>query len=681
MAYCKNCGANIPDGMELCEECAAEAQDQEIAEEYLDNLLGGMNAGSALERLQKKKAAEVSEPPKQDAADTEPQVGDILGESSIDQLSDEFDIAPDQREADSFQAEIQDEEEIDVSDMEGLDDIDFDSMEGLDDIDFDSMEDLDDIELDDIALDTPQDDEAGLEDIALDALQDDEAGLKDIALDALQNDEAELDDIALDALQEADAPEAEDKQEETIKGDDTQLDDKAMEDMAEETNSVDDDMMAALLEGEAAEETASSDDMDAMLDQLLDDLDQEGSVGAKEEEEPDVSSEDLEKMMDEYKGSDDEQNDLDELLSMVGEAETEDAGEDTMALEEGFSEEDLLGLEGFDEADMEGLEDLAMDDDITAQLGGLDEDAMSDDVALDALLDGEEEIALPPDPEERAKKKKNAFAKIFGNIVTDEIAKEEMEQKKAEEEEELKKAEEKKAKEEQDAIKKEEKKAEKEAKKAEKKAQKEAAKKEKEAKKAEKKAQKEAERQAEEQEVEVVGKLNKLGVGIVMVVAAVFLVFVILGTKNFSYSTAMADAKEYYENKRYAKAYEEMVGLKIKKKDQEFYDKVVTIMRVYRQIDSYGVYKSMKRFPEALDALLKGLKRYNTYYEDALYLEVENDMDACKEQITQTLKDEFGLTEEKAYELAEIEDQEEYNEKVVDLAVEQMKQVMEESKE
>ena len=295
---------------------------------------------------------------------------------------------------------------------------------------------------------------------------------------------------------------------------------------------------------------------------------------------------------------------------------------------------------------------------------------------LAGMLEEEIDIPMPEEVPEK-KKEKGFFSKVFGNVVDDDIAQKELEDKKLEEEQRLQK-------EESDAAKKAEKKEKKELKAAEKKEAKAKAKQEKEAKKAEKKALKQAKKEEaakaeQEDTVEVVGKLNKVGVSIVAVLAIVFLAFVTLGTRAFSYSSAIADAKEYYDNKRYTKAYEELLGVEIKEKDKEFYDKVITIMQVNRHIDSYSTYKSLKKFPEALDALLKGLKKYESNYETALDLEIEGDMDGCKDTILTSLSDEFDLNEEDAYNIVNSTNQDTYNKMVVDVVAEQMKKVMEQA--
>lgn len=265
----------------------------------------------------------------------------------------------------------------------------------------------------------------------------------------------------------------------------------------------------------------------------------------------------------------------------------------------------------------------------------------------------------------KEEKKPGFFKRVFGNVVTDEIA--EAERKAKEEEEEqaaLKAEEEAKAKEEKEAKKaaaaeaKEAKKAEKAAKKAEKAEQKAA-------KKAEKQAKKEAEKEAEEQEV--TGKLNKAGVIIVATGSALLLAGVILGTNIFGYSASKSEAERYFTLQKYSDAYNEARGTKMQDKDPELYDKIVTVMKVQQALDSYSSYAVMKYYPDALDSLLRGLQKYDENIDMALDLEIESDMKVCKNRILSILKDEFGISEQKAYDILSL-DAEAYTRKVVGIA-------------
>lgn len=278
---------------------------------------------------------------------------------------------------------------------------------------------------------------------------------------------------------------------------------------------------------------------------------------------------------------------------------------------------------------------------------------------------------LPPDDpaSEPVTKKPGFFKRIFGNVVTDEIAEAERKAKEDEEqqailkaEEELKARQEKEAKRAEAAEAKEAKKAEKAAKKAEKAE-------EKAAKKAEKAAKKAAEKEAEEQEV--VGKLNKPGVIIVVTGAALILAGVVIGTEVFGYNSSKSEAEKYFSLQRYSEAYNEARGTKLEDRDPELYNKIVTVMKVQQSLDTYSSYAEMKYYPDALNALLRGLQKYDNNIETAMDFEVEGDIKVCRNKILSILKDEFGLSEKGAYDILSLDD-DAYTERVVNIAKKKM---------
>ena len=290
-------------------------------------------------------------------------------------------------------------------------------------------------------------------------------------------------------------------------------------------------------------------------------------------------------------------------------------------------------------------------------------DSESQDVSIDDLLD----IAAPEEhPEEEPTDQKGLFQRVFGNVINDEIAEEE---RKAQEEEEQKAAEKAELAEQKKAEKeqaKEAKKAEKEAKKAAKAEEKAAKKAEKEAKKAEQKAQQEEEAEAEK--YEVTGKLNKVGVAIIAILTVTFLVVEIAGTNIHGYSSSKKQAMKYFEMGKYEQAYQEVLGTKVKEKDPDTYNKIRTVMQVQRALDSYQNYDAMNYYPDALNALIRGLQRYDANLETAKQLEIEDEVDGCKEQIVSLLQSEYGVSESQARELLSL-DKAEYTSKVVEIAM------------
>ena len=352
----------------------------------------------------------------------------------------------------------------------------------------------------------------------------------------------------------------------------------------------DNDIMSLTEDGTADDESGSIDDM---LGGLLDDFDKNGSIGDESEEQSKENS-----------GSDagdgQKADDLSDLLGMLSDDSTSD---------------DVISL---DSVSNEEIPDISEIPDIPMQ--------------------EEEDISnILPQNEEKEDdgEKQSIFKKVFGNVVTDEIAEAE---KKQEEEKAAEKAKQKEEKEKLKAEKAEAKAAAK-AKKAEEKA----------AKKAEKQAQKEAEREAAANEV--VGKLNKVGVSIVAVFGVIILAGIIIGTNSFGSGLDKKKATNYFEMHRYSQAYESAVGTNMKEKNPEQYKKIVTVMKVQHALDSYQNYENVKKYPEALDALLMGLKKYDANKKTAYDLEIENDLASVYDKILDILSDEFGLSKSQAYDI------------------------------
>ena len=428
------------------------------------------------------------------------------------------------------------------------------------------------------------------------------------------------------------------------------------------------------LSEDGAEEEQSDVDIMSLSEDGADEEQSDADIMSLSEDGADEEQSDADIMSLSEDGADDEQPDND-IMSLT---------EDGTADDESGSIDDMLGglLDDFDkngsigdESEEQSKENSGSDagdgqkaDDLSDLLGMLSDDSTSDDViSLDSVsneeipdiseipdipMQEEEDISnILPQNEEKEDdgEKQSIFKKVFGNVVTDEIAEAE---KKQEEEEAAKKEEAEKVKEEK-AAEKAKQKEEKEKLKAEKAEAKAAAKakkaEEKAAKKAEKQAQKEAEREAAANEV--VGKLNKVGVSIVAVFGVIILAGIIIGTNSFGSGLDKKKATNYFEMHRYSQAYESAVGTNMKEKNPEQYKKIVTVMKVQHALDSYQNYENVKKYPEALDALLMGLKKYDVNKKTAYDLEIENDLASVYDKILDILSDEFGLSKSQAYDI------------------------------
>lgn len=212
--------------------------------------------------------------------------------------------------------------------------------------------------------------------------------------------------------------------------------------------------------------------------------------------------------------------------------------------------------------------------------------------------------------------------------------------------------------------KKKEKKLKKEQKREEKKVEKDAAlelkKKADEKKRLDKDKRKKAKQAELEAELEAEKSEKKLSTP---VVAGVFLAFaalavlVILGTNQFNYAKVIHKATDYFERQRYRLAYDEVSGVEVKKKDEELRDRIYTVMYVERLYESYENNMAMNRPDKALDALLRGLEKYDEHYDEAVELNIVEDIDLCRSKILDALSMTYGLTEAQAYDIMALEGQ------------------------
>ncbi len=293
----------------------------------------------------------------------------------------------------------------------------------------------------------------------------------------------------------------------------------------------------------------------------------------------------------------------------------------------------------------------------------------------DAAGDAEVEKAAKKEKKAKAKKEKKPglFKRIFGNIKTERSEEEiaELKEKVIADAEAKAAAEEEKAKE--AAAKKEEKKK----KAAEAKSEAAKKKQDKAKQKAETAKQKKEEKDKKKQEIQNLidaidedeGRINRVGAAVVFIFFAAVAAVIIIGTRNSNYAKTMANAEDYFENRHYNEAYDEVAGIdKVKKEDQTFVLQVTTVMIAYKQLNSFRNFYEMELYPEALDSLIKGLERYDEFSGIGAIIEVDRDLDYVRAQLNEKLEEVFGLTERDARALMEIEDREEYTTRIYEIA-------------
>ncbi|MBO5228608.1 MAG: hypothetical protein J6B39_06425, partial [Lachnospiraceae bacterium] len=121
------------------------------------------------------------------------------------------------------------------------------------------------------------------------------------------------------------------------------------------------------------------------------------------------------------------------------------------------------------------------------------------------------------------------------------------------------------------------------------------------------------------------------------------------------------NASQYFLAGDYELAYEEIADIRPEDTDEVLYEQIRTIMYVQKQYNSYLSFYNIEMKEEALDALIKGIDKYDKYYENADRLGIIEDMNTVLAKIVKELNDTFGISEEKARALSNIEDPVEYS--------------------
>lgn len=311
--------------------------------------------------------------------------------------------------------------------------------------------------------------------------------------------------------------------------------------------------------------------------------------------------------------------------------------------------------------------------DIADNINQDDENSVNNDIYDDTSEDKTEKNDLPEEPDrskdenvqlikemygdkdnldENIAPKKGLIAKLKYRIA--QLKKKNAEEDKLEEEAELADIEEQKKKKEEKqaaaAVKKENAKKEKEVKAAEKKKAKDA----KAAKKAAK-PKKEKKPKPEPKPGDILKIKPKSIMLFITLVASVIVLISLLNT-TVSYTTAISKAKTNLENGDYSKVYESLSGMKLNKSDETLYRQATLITYVTRQYESYQNYMEMDMKTEAINALVKGLAIYDTYYNEANSLGVGNQMKEARAQIIQAFNDTFKISESEAVSLVAMSD-------------------------
>lgn len=155
--------------------------------------------------------------------------------------------------------------------------------------------------------------------------------------------------------------------------------------------------------------------------------------------------------------------------------------------------------------------------------------------------------------------------------------------------------------------------------------------------------------------------LPKKPVILIFLMAASIIVLILLMSNSVGYSSNISEAKDAMDNAEYTKAYKELAGLDLKTADMKLYKKAEVMASVQAQYDSYLTLMSANEYDLALDALIRGIGRYDAKLSTAKKYGLEKQLNVIEVQIEEALDAQFDLTAEDARELYSIKKRKDYS--------------------
>ena len=153
---------------------------------------------------------------------------------------------------------------------------------------------------------------------------------------------------------------------------------------------------------------------------------------------------------------------------------------------------------------------------------------------------------------------------------------------------------------------------------------------------------------------------------LVGVFAVTFGILVYLPSEVFPEPLVVKQAKSSYKKGEYWNTYKDLYGKAavLTKDQQEDFKKAEVISKMQRYYDEYADYSSVVgKEPEALNALIKGVGRYDEIYKEAKETgdpKVEEEVSNTYDDLVTVLQDDYHLTDDLAKQLYAIEDPIEY---------------------
>lgn len=139
----------------------------------------------------------------------------------------------------------------------------------------------------------------------------------------------------------------------------------------------------------------------------------------------------------------------------------------------------------------------------------------------------------------------------------------------------------------------------------------------------------------------------------ILLIAGIIMLIQVFGY-SINYNSKVNAAKDYFINGEYEKAYNSLSGMNLSGNEETIYNQSKVVMYVQRQYESYLNYRKMNMNTEAINALIKGVDRYQTYRAEGKELGVDDKMKESYDKIINALKDTYKISETEAISLADM---------------------------
>ena len=179
-----------------------------------------------------------------------------------------------------------------------------------------------------------------------------------------------------------------------------------------------------------------------------------------------------------------------------------------------------------------------------------------------------------------------------------------------------------------------------------------------------KKEKKKKEKSVEEELKLPVKKLSKKKVASVFLFCATIAACIIVLTMLLPPQMEKQEARVAFDRSQYEQVYALLYGKELSEEDEVLLKKSSVILKMQRKLDSYENYKKMDMQPEALNALIEGVSRYQNLRDDAASYNVGDEVADIYGQILTALSGDYGLSEADALDIISSEDDVTYSQRI-----------------